>query len=284
MTFHLMKSRARRSLLGLALLAVLPGCAALHPAKTPTQAAAVARASAAEPADARSILTRMARFLAASPAYRVTIRDSYDVLQDSGQKIEFGDVRQITLRRPSQLRVDLTESDGDRREIFYDGKAVTAFSPAANVYAQSRIVGDIDAAIRHVQEKLRLRLPLAALLTTQFPRELAARTESLDYVERTSIDGVDAHHLAGRSQEIDYQAWIAAGDTPLLLKLILTYRTAEGQPQFRAEFTNWNFTPDTPASVFDFVPPKAAKRIDFLAELPAIGLPTAPVTLSGETP
>ena len=282
MTFPLMKSRARRSLLGLALLAVLPGCAALHSAKTPTQA--VKTPSVAEPADARYILTRMARFLASSPAYRVTIRDSYDVLQDSGQKIEFGDVRQITLRRPSQLRVDLTESDGDRREIFYDGKAVTAFSPAANVYAQSRIVGDIDAAIRHVQEKLRLRLPLAALLTTRFPRELAARTESLDYVERTSIDGVDAHHLAGRSQEIDYQAWIAAGDTPLLLKLILTYRTAEGQPQFRAEFTDWNFRPDAPASVFDFVPPKAAKRIDFLAELPAIGLPITPAITSGETP
>ena len=282
MTFPLMKSRVRRSLLGLALLAVLPGCAALHPAKPPTQAAAVPRA--AEPADARSILTRMARFLASSPAYRVTIRDSYDVLQDSGQKIEFGDVRQITLRRPNQLHVDVTESDGDRREIFYDGKAVTAFSPAANVYAQSRIVGDIDAAIRHVQEKLRLRLPLAALLTTRFPRELAARTESLDYVERTSSDGVDAHHLAGRSQEIDYQAWIAAGDTPLLLKLILTYRTAEGQPQFRAEFKDWDFSSEAPASVFDFVPPKAAKRIDFLAELPAIGLPITPAITSGETP
>lgn len=282
MIFPLIESRARRSLLGLALLAVQPGCAALHPAKTPTQA--VKTPSAAEPADARSILTRMARFLAASPAYRVTIRDSYDVLQDSGQKIEFGDVRQITMRRPNQLRVDLTESDGDRREIFFDGKAVTAFSPAANVYAQSRIVGDIDAAIRHVQAKLRLRLPLAALLTTRFPRELAARTESLDYVERTSIDGVDAHHLAGRSQEIDYQAWIAAGDTPLLLKLILTYRTAESQPQFRAEFKDWNFKPDMPASVFDFVPPKTAKRIDFLAELPTLVLPTAPATLSGETP
>ena len=282
MTFHLMKSRARRSLLGLALLAVLPGCAALHPAKPPTQA--VTAPSAAKSADPQSTLTRMARFLATSPTYRVTIRDSYDVLQDSGQKIEFGDVRQITLRRPNQLRVDLTESDGDRREIFYDGKAVTAFSPAANVYAQSQISGDIDAAIRHVQEKLRLRLPLAALLTTRFPRELAARTESLDYVERTSIDGVDVHHLAGRSQEIDYQAWIAAGDTPLLLKLILTYRTAEGQPQFRAEFKDWDFSSETPATVFDFVPPKAAKRIDFLAELPAFVLTTTPATLSGETP
>ena len=282
MIFPLMKSRTRRSLLGLALLAVLSGCAALHPAKPPTQA--VTTPSAAEPADARAILTRMARFLAASPAYRVTIRDSYDVLQDSGQKIEFGDVRQITLRRPSQLHVDVTESDGDRREIFYDGKAVTAFSPATNVYAQSRIVGDIDAAIRHVQEKLRLRLPLAALLTTRFPREIAARTELLDYVERTSIDGVDAHHLAGRSQEIDYQAWIAVGDTPLLLKLILTYRTAEGQPQFRAEFKDWNFSSEAPATVFDFVPPKAAKRIEFLAELPPIGLPITPVTPYGETP
>ncbi|RQW83369.1 MAG: DUF2092 domain-containing protein [Methylococcus sp.] len=269
-------------MLGLAVLAVLPGCTTLRPAAPAPKAITVQ--SAAEPADAKGILSRMARLLAASPAYSVTIRDSYDVLQDDGQKIEFGDVRQVILRRPSELHIDVTESDGDRREIFYDGRAVTAFSPAQNVYAQSLKSGDIDAAIRHVQQKLQLRLPLAALLTTRFPEELAARTKSLDYVERTSVDGVAAHHLAGRSQEIDYQAWIAAGNQPLLLKLILTYRTAEGQPQFRAEFTDWNFSPETSAALFDFVPPKAAKRIEFLAELPAIGLPTTAATPSGETP
>ena len=277
-----MKSHVRRSLLGLAVLAALSGCTTLRP--TTPSPGAISAETAAKPADARGILSRMAQILATSPAYSVTIRDSYDVVQDNGQKIEFGDVRQVILRRPGQLHIDVTESDGDRREIFYDGRAVTAFSPAQNVYAQSLKSGDIDAAIRHVQQKLQLRLPLAALLTTRFPEELAARTESLDYVERTSVDGVAAHHLAGRSQEIDYQAWIAAGHQPLLLKLILTYRTAEGQPQFRAEFTDWNFNPDTPASAFDFVPPKAAKKIEFLAELPAIGLPATAAAPSGEMP
>ena len=72
MTLPLMKPYCHRSLIGLALLAVLPGCAALHPAKPPTQA--VAAPSAAKSADPQSILTRMARFLARSCKRRVSDR------------------------------------------------------------------------------------------------------------------------------------------------------------------------------------------------------------------
>jgi hypothetical protein len=44
----------------------------------------------------------MASFLAKAPRLSVTADCSYDVVQDSGQKIEFGEVRAITLRRPDR--------------------------------------------------------------------------------------------------------------------------------------------------------------------------------------
>jgi Predicted periplasmic protein (DUF2092) len=42
---------------------------------------------------------------------------------------------------------------------------------------------------------------------------------------------------------VDFQLWIADGDQPLPLRAVLTYRREAGQPQFRAQFSDWNFEP-----------------------------------------
>ena len=42
--------------------------------------------------------------------------ETYDVVQESGEKIEFGEARQILLSRPNGLRVDLERRDGSRQQ------------------------------------------------------------------------------------------------------------------------------------------------------------------------
>jgi hypothetical protein len=49
---------------------------------------------------AASILKNMSEYLAHADRYGVTIRDGYDVVQESGQKIEFGELRIVTVSRP----------------------------------------------------------------------------------------------------------------------------------------------------------------------------------------
>jgi len=63
-------------------------------------------------ASADAILKGAAEYLAGKTRFSVTIRDGYDVVQASGQKIEFGDMRKILVKRPDQLRVDVEASDG----------------------------------------------------------------------------------------------------------------------------------------------------------------------------
>ena len=63
---------------------------------------------------AMSILKKMSEFLAAAERFSVTIRDGYDVVQESGQKIEFREVRNVTVSRPDRLRIDVERSDGLR--------------------------------------------------------------------------------------------------------------------------------------------------------------------------
>ena len=119
---------------------------------------------------------------------------------------------------------------------------------------------------------LHMRLPLAALLLSRLPAELENRTQALDYVEKDIIHGTPVHHLAGRTETVDYQVWIPESAQPLPLRVVLTYKNAEGQPSFRAEFSDWNLAPEIQDNQFAFTPPEGARKIAFLAELPPIAL------------
>ncbi len=268
-----------RTAVYVAVMTTSISCAENATMKSPdTQAApkvdsqSVAKPSVAEPTVAKDILKRMAEFLAKTPQFSVNLSDSFDAVQASGQKIEFGESRKITVSRPNGLRVDLEESSGEKHTVLYDGKDITVFSPSKNVYAQTAKPGGIDEAVMYFLKDLHMRLPLAMLLTTRFPAEIESRTQALDYVERTLINGVPSHHLAGRTETVDYQVWIAEGAQPLPLRAVLTYKNAEGQPAFRAEFSDWNLTPQVQDSQFVFTPPAGARKIAFLAQLPTIAL------------
>lgn len=255
--------------LGAAVLAIMPGCAEKPSVARPASPAPTSP-TVAEPTQAQDILMRMARFLAGTPRFSVNLRDGYDVVQASGQKIEFGERRTVTVSRPNGLDIEVQHSDGDQHRVLYDGREITVFSPVQNVYAQVSKPGGIDAAVTYFLTDLHMRLPLAMLLVSRFPAEIERRTQSLDYVESTVMDGVPAHHLAGRTETVDYQVWVAKGAQPLPLRVVLTYKNAEGQPGFRAQFSDWNLAPAVPDAQFVFTPPQGARKIAFLAELPRV--------------
>ncbi|MGZ8218348.1 DUF2092 domain-containing protein [Methylomagnum sp.] len=257
-----------------AVLASIAGCAKDRAVAPPAAAAAPRAAAEPEPrqGDAQAILMRMADFLAKTPRFSVSLQSGYDVVQESGQKIEFGESRKIVVSRPNGLRVESEQSDGGKHLFQYDGKDITVSSPAQNVYAQASKPGGIDAAVMYFLKDLHMRLPLAALLLSRFPEEIERRTQALEYVEKTLIHGTPAHHLAGRTETVDYQAWIAEGAQPLPLRVVLTYKNAEGQPEFRAQFSDWNLAPAIAESMFAFTPPEGAQKISFIAQLPQIAL------------
>jgi hypothetical protein len=261
-----------RSVLYVAILTTVVGCAEHQTAMQPQTSVAdeIQTQTAPEPSDAKGILLRMAHYLAQAPKFSVNVSDTYDTVQASGQKIEFAATRKVTLSRPNGLRVEHEESDGEKNIVLYDGKDITVFSLTKNVYAQTAKGGGIDEAVKYLLKDLNMRLPLAMLLVSQLPEELERRTESLEYVEKTTIYGKPAHHLVASTKTVDYQVWIAEGPQPLPLRVVLTYKLTEGQPQFRAQFSNWDLAPQINDAQFTFTPPEGATKIAFLAQLPTI--------------
>jgi hypothetical protein len=84
------------------------------------------------------------------------------------------------------------------------------------------------------------------------------------------MDGKPVHHLAGRTATVDYQFWIAEGPQPLPLRAVLTYKNAEGDPQFRAQFSDWNLAPEIRDAQFAFTPSQGARKIAFVAQEPQV--------------
>lgn len=273
--------RLKRSVLWVIAPLIMVGCAqehaAVRPQPTPTVSTAASQVTETE-RDPKKILMTMAEFLAKAPRFSVNLMDSFEVLQASGQKIEFGESRRITVSRPNGLRVEVEHSDGEKHLVLYDGKAITTYSPTQNVYAQVAKPGGIDEAITYFLKDLHMRLPLAALLLSRFPAELERRTQVLDYVEKDVIHGTPVHHLAGHTETVDYQVWIPAGNQPLPLRVVLTYKNAEGQPSFRAVFSDWDLAPAIQNNLFAFIPPEGARKIAFLAQLPQVVLEGATKT------
>ena len=243
------------------------GAATLSWSGAQAQTAAAAAPADPESPEARKILMDMATFLSKTPKFSFKVIGGFDVVQKNGQKIEFGEIRTIELQRPNQLRASVEQSDGDKAMALFDGKHITAYNETQNLYAQTDAQGSLDDTLAYFMRDLKMRMPLAAILANKSPDALAKRVKSIDYVEDTGMFGAPTAHLAGRTDSVDFEIWIDRGDKPVPRRLVLTYRNAEGAPQYRAQFSEWNLSPKFKADRFTFTPPKDASKIAFLNQV-----------------
>jgi hypothetical protein len=218
---------------------------------------------------ARARLLEMADTLGKAKAFSVEVDAQYDAVQASGQKVEFSDTREVLVRRPDGLRIDVERSDGDRSSVRFDGKAITAASATPNVYAQAERAGSLDDAVRYFRQDLKMQLPLAAMLLTTFRQELESRLGTVEYVESTMRFGKEADHFAAQGTDVDAQFWVSVDDPPLPMRVVITYKNADGQPQYAADFEDWDLTPSVSDAKFAFEASEGARKIAFLPQIVA---------------
>jgi hypothetical protein len=234
-------------------------------------------ASARDP-QAMAMLQRMADFLSRAQRFSVTTEIAFDVVQSSGEKLEFGETRKFVIRRPDGARIDTTKRDGATSGFRFDGQEIAVFNTKEQVYATAPKPGTVDQAIAYFINDLDMRFPLAQLFSAQLAEALPAQMRTANNIGLERIMGVPCEHLAFQGNQADLQLWMAQGDQPLPCRLVITYKAAEGQPQFRAQFSDWNLSPDVPDTLFAFTPPEGATKIAFATRKPtppAAGKPKA---------
>ncbi len=217
------------------------------------------------------ILTRMTEFISGASAFTIVADMGHEVLQQNGQRLEFGSHITASLRRPSQANVRFDNRDGENATIILDGEAVSVFSTRGNayVYDTTRQTGDIDASFAFLADQLVTPDQLNHFFSIDLTDSMRRLVQSGYYIGEATIAGVLCDNLALRNEGEDVQLWIAKGDKPVPRRIVVTYKNVEGQPQFRAQFVEWEFSPDLPDGIFSFSPPAHAERVDFFRDTPA---------------
>jgi hypothetical protein len=220
------------------------------------------------PKKVSDILTRMTEFISGASAFTIVANMGHQVLQKDGQTLEFGSNITATLQRPSQANVRFDNRDGDSVTIILDGDTISVYSIIgdAHVYDTTPQPGDIDASFVFLAEQLGTPDQLNHFFSIDLTESMKRLVKSGYYVGEATIAGILCDNLALRNDDDDVQLWVAKGDKPVPRRIVVTYKNLEGQPQFRAEFEEWNFSPNFSETIFSYSPPAHADRINFFRD------------------
>jgi hypothetical protein len=178
----------------------------------------------------------------------------------------------VLVRRPDGLRVD-TDGDDGSGQFLYDGKAVVLYGAAKNEYVRLPAPNTIGAMVEEVVFRTGVDFPLANFLTDAPGDAILSGVTMGKVVNTVTIDGVPCLHLIlFQPPGVELELWLEKNDRSLPRRLFLTYRSVPGQPNFIAEFSDWNISATPTDADFAFTAPAGAKQVEPAA---MVG-PTAP--------
>lgn len=217
--------------------------------------------NAVEP-DADTMLRVMTTSLAALKAFSFDYDVDNEIVDKAGQKLQFSASGAATISRPGKLFITRKGPYADA-EITFDGKTVSLYGKALNVYAQIDSPGPtIDEAVEEVRMATGLDAAGADLLSADPYAALMSDVHEGSVVGTAYVSGVKCDHLAFRGDTVDWQIWIEQGERRLPMKYVITTKWVTGAPQYTVRFANWNVAPQVDAKMFHFTPPDGAKKLD----------------------
>jgi hypothetical protein len=231
----------------------------------------------ADEAEAKSLFKAMSDYLAAQKTLSYDFNSMVEIVTEGGQRVGLASSGTISLSRPDKIRAMRQGGFADI-ELVYDGKTVSVLGKNANVYGQVNASGPIDDLVDTLRDKYHRPVPHADLIMSNVYDHLMPQVTEVKDLGRGVINGVECNHLAFRTADVDWQIWIAHGDSPYPCLYVITSPKVAGYPQYSLEIRNWKTGSDVAADDFSFKPPADAKQVDLTKlanadELPDVFVP-----------
>jgi hypothetical protein len=234
--------RARRAPAALCLVAAL---------------VAAAPASAQE-GEARELFKAMSDYLAARTALSFDFDSSLEVVTTEGQKLAIANSGTVALQRPDKLHA--TRVGGFAAiEAAFDGTTLRIHGRNANLYSEVELPGSIDDLIDTLRDTYGRPLPGADLIVGDVHEALMPLVTDAKDLGAGVIRGEVCDHLAFRTEEVDWQIWIAQGDAPRPCRYTITTRDVEGAPQYTIDIHNWRTDADASSDLTMEIPADATR-------------------------
>jgi hypothetical protein len=235
----------------------------------PSPGAAIAPTGGSQPSapvidpEVRAVLNGACDLLASSKTVTYHAEITFDSVLPSYVKLQYAGAMDVAVKRPDHLAANY-KSDLGAKQVWYDGKTLTIFDPAHRVYASIPAADSIDAMLQQVAEEYKLTVPLENLNLNDPCKRAYRDVQRGKYVGINDVNGVACDHLGFIQTDTDWQLWVAHGKTPVVRKIVITYKKLPAEPQWAAVLSDWHFNQQLPASLFQPKIPKGVIKTSFL--------------------
>jgi hypothetical protein len=221
---------------------------------------AVVSTGRADDADAKRLLKAMSDYLGSQKAISFDYDVSLELVSTRQQKIALASSGTLTLNRPDKLH--LTRTGGFANvEMIFDGKTLTLLGKNTNLYTQVEAPGTIDQLVDVLRDKHHRPVPAADLLMSDPYKELMPEVNDVKDLGAGVIHGIECDHLAFRTNEVDWQIWIAQGTRPYPCRYVITSKKVTGQPQYTLDIWAWKTGAEVASDGFELAIPTDAKKL-----------------------
>jgi hypothetical protein len=221
---------------------------------------AVAPHASADVVQAKSLFKAMSDYLGKQTKMSFDLDTSLEVVTNDQQKLSLTSSGALTMVRPDKVHMVRRGGFADA-ELYFNGKTLALFRRDQNIYSKVDMPGSVENLVGELRDKYQRPLPAADLLSPNVYDAMMPDVKDVKDLGTGFIRGIECDHIAFRTDEVDWQLWIARGDRPYPVRLIVTSKTIAGSPQYQIDVMNFKTGDQAATADFHFVPPPNAKLV-----------------------
>jgi hypothetical protein len=222
---------------------------------------AVAPNASADATQAKNLFKAMSDYLGKQTKMSLDLDTSLEVVTKDQQKLSLTSSGSLTMVRPDKVRM-ARHGGFANAELYFNGQTLSLFRRDQNIYSKIDIPGSVEHLIGELRDKYQRPLPAADLLSASVYEAMMPDVKDVKDLGSGFIRGIECDHIAFRTDEVDWQVWIAQGDRPYPVRLIVTSKKVTGSPQYQIDVTNFKTGDQVSTPNFNFAPPPGAKQVD----------------------
>ncbi len=215
------------------------------------------------PETAEQLLDKVCDVLKGKSSFSVEMDVTYDDVLDSGSKVQYSAYQTVWVEKPNRLR---SQYIGDQRvtNFYYNGELFTLEDIERDLYVTKPAPKTLDEALNQVEARYGITIPMSNLVASDPCADIKANVKKIIFIGNDMVDSEQMYHLLLIGSDRDFQIWVTRDAESLLRKVIITYKTLPGSPQYTAVLSDWNFNPKIAADTFTFKPSKDSIGIDLI--------------------
>ena len=210
---------------------------------------------------AESRLKEMSDFMGQLSGFSADVLVSDEQIMTDGLKLSALRSGSFKVQRPDKF---FFERQGLVRDqaFYFDGKQLGMLANRLGLAVELPVPGDIEAALDTLTLTLGAELPARDLVSEDLHGPLMEPVQESAALGVVEINGIACRQLAFRTDEVDWQIWIAEGDQPLPCRYTITSKWVYAAPQFTVTFNDWQINPSFTSSDFQMTVPDGIETVE----------------------